>query len=81
MVEGESAEASEPDLLEALRVGHEAIKSLCVVQIELAKELNKPKRAIIEPEIPAGLNNDVKNLAEAKLKQLSRTVMIKEERI
>jgi polyribonucleotide nucleotidyltransferase len=80
MVEGESAEISETDLLDALRVGHEAIKDLCAVQIELAKEINKPKRAIIEPEIPDGLNKDVKTLADARLKELSRTVMTKEER-
>jgi polyribonucleotide nucleotidyltransferase len=80
MVEGESIEASESDLLEALRVGHEAIKSICSLQVELAKEINKPKRNIVVPEIPSGLKEDVKNLSEAKMKQLSRTVMAKEER-
>ena len=80
MVEGESVEASENDLLEALRVGHEAIKSLCSIQIELAKEINKPKRNIIVPEILSGLKEEVVILAEAHLKQLSRTVMTKEER-
>jgi len=80
MVEGESIEASENDLLEALRVGHEAIKSLCSIQVELAKEINKPKRAIIVPEILAGLKEEVIILAEAQLKKLSRTVMTKEER-
>jgi len=80
MVEGESAEASENDLLEALRVGHEAIKSICSVQVELAKEINKPKRDIIVPEILSGMKDEVNLLAEAKMKQLSRTVMTKEER-
>src|SRR5512135_1401254 len=36
MVEGESKEISEADMLEALRVGHEAIKLLCKIQEELA---------------------------------------------
>ena len=80
MVEGESIESLENDLLEALRVGHEAIKSICSIQIELAKEINKPKRDIVVPEIPSGLENDIKGLAENKMKQLSRTVMSKEER-
>jgi len=80
MVEGESAEASENDLLEALRIGHDAIKSICDVQVELAKEISKPKRQIIVPEIPSGMIADVNSLAEAKMKQLSRTVMTKEER-
>jgi len=80
MVEGESAESSENDLLEALRIGHDAIKSICAVQVELAKEISKPKRQIIVPEILSGLVNDVSSLAEAKMKQLSRTVMTKDER-
>lgn len=80
MVEGESAEVSEADLLEALRIGHEAIKSLCNVQIELAKEVKKPKRSIIAPEVPEGLKNQVMNLAVEQLKKLSQTVMGKEER-
>ena len=80
MVEGESAESSENDLLEALRIGHDAIKSICAVQVELAKEISKPKRQIIVPEIMSGLINDVSSLAEAKMKQLSRTVMTKDER-
>ncbi len=80
MVEGESAEVSENDLLEALRVGHEAIKALCGIQIELAKEVKKTKRPVIAQSIPDGLLNDVRTLADAQLKQLSRTVMAKEER-
>ncbi len=80
MVEGESAEASENDLLEALRIGHEAIKDICAVQIDLAKEINRPKRDIIVPEISASMKDDINSLAEAKMKQLSRTIMTKEER-
>ena len=80
MVEGESNEASENDLLEALRVGHEAIKSICSIQIDLAQEINKSKRAIIVPEILSDLSDEVKILSEAKLKELSRTVMTKDER-
>lgn len=39
MVEGELDEASEQDLLEALKVAHSAIKTMCVAQEELAKEV------------------------------------------
>ena len=38
MVEGEMNEVSESDLLEALRVAHEAIKDQCKAQMELAEE-------------------------------------------
>ena len=44
MVEGEMDEVSEADLLEALKVAHEAIKVQCVAQMELAKELGVTKR-------------------------------------
>ncbi len=38
MVEGEMKEASEADLLEALKAAHAAIKTMCVAQKELAEE-------------------------------------------
>lgn len=41
MVEGEMKEASEDDMLEAIKVAHEAIKIQCQVQIELEKEAGK----------------------------------------
>ena len=41
MVEGEMKEVSEQDLLQALKVAHEAIKPMCCLQKELAKELGK----------------------------------------
>ena len=41
MVEGEMNEVSEAELLEALKVAHEAIKKQCLVQIELMKEAGK----------------------------------------
>ena len=39
MVEGEMKEVSEADLLQALKVAHEAIKPMCRLQKELMKEL------------------------------------------
>ncbi len=39
MVEGEMKELSEQDLLGALKAAHEAIKPMCRLQMELAKEL------------------------------------------
>ncbi len=41
MVEGEMLEASEADMLEAIKFAHEEIKRHCAVQIELCKELGK----------------------------------------
>jgi len=39
MVEGEMDEVSEQDLIQALKVAHEAIKPMCILQEELSKEL------------------------------------------
>ncbi len=80
MVEGESSEISEADMLEALRVGHEAIRTLCQAQIELAKMVGRAKRPVTQKEIPAGLKERVRELAWDRLKKLSRTTMAKEER-
>lgn len=41
MVEGEMLEVSEEDMLEALKVAHDAIKDQCTLQKELEKELGK----------------------------------------
>lgn len=80
MVEGEANEISEADMLEALRFGHEAIKVLCTAQLEFAESIRKPKRPIVAPVLPDGLYNDVRSLAETRLRELSRTVLTKEQR-
>lgn len=41
MVEGEMKEVSEDDMIEALRVAHEAIKVQCSAQLELASKIEK----------------------------------------
>ena len=41
MVEGEMCEVSEAEMLEAIKIAHEAIKDQCKAQIELAEELGK----------------------------------------
>lgn len=44
MVEGEMTEVSEDDLLEAMKVAHEAIKIQCQAQIELGEEVGKTEK-------------------------------------
>jgi polyribonucleotide nucleotidyltransferase len=44
MVEGEMSEASEADMLEAIKIAHDAIKVHCKIQMELAVEVGKIKR-------------------------------------
>jgi len=60
MVEGEAKEVSEDDMLEALRVAHEAIKEQCKVQIELAQQLGKTeKRAYSHEENDEALREEL----------------------
>jgi polyribonucleotide nucleotidyltransferase len=80
MVEGESKEISESEMVEALRIAHDAIKVLCRTQVELAKEIAKIKRPVVPVQHPEGLVADAKQLGEAKIKQLSQTVLTKEAR-
>ena len=51
MVEGEMDEVSEQDLIQALKVAHEAIKPMCIMQEELAKELGKDVKRKYEHEV------------------------------
>lgn len=44
MVEGEMKEVSEDDMLEALKLAHEAIKGQCELQIELTKATGKTEK-------------------------------------
>ena len=44
MVEGEMNEASEEDMLEALKVAHDAIKVQCQIQVELAEAVGKTEK-------------------------------------
>ena len=80
MVEGESLEISEKDMLAALAFGHDAIKKICAIQKELASEVGKQKRVIADPEINKELVNDVESLATEKIKKMSHAVLTKDER-
>lgn len=51
MVEGEMKEVSEDEMLEALKVAHEAIKAQCEVQIELTKATNKTEKRTYSHEV------------------------------
>jgi polyribonucleotide nucleotidyltransferase len=44
MVEGEMKEVSEAEMLEAIKIAHEAIKKQCQVQVELAEAVGKTKK-------------------------------------
>ncbi len=80
MVEGESREISEADILEALKFGHDAIKKICALQKELAAEVKVQKRPVVVPEINPELLANVKSIAAEKIRSAVNTVLTKDER-
>ncbi|MCB9075565.1 MAG: polyribonucleotide nucleotidyltransferase [Chitinophagales bacterium] len=80
MVEGEAAEASEADLIEAIKTGHAVIKQHCEAQLELQKAVNKAKREVPEPESDEDLYQSVKTFAEDKIKEIAKSSTGKAER-
>ncbi|MDH4058816.1 MAG: polyribonucleotide nucleotidyltransferase, partial [Cyclobacteriaceae bacterium] len=51
MVEGEMKEVSEDDMLEALKVAHDAIKVQCQTQLDLAKALGRTEKRAYSHEV------------------------------
>jgi polyribonucleotide nucleotidyltransferase len=67
MVEGAAIQVPEEEILEALRVGHEAIKELCGLQKELMADINVPDMPWTPVEPNAELRSKVEALAAAKV--------------
>ena len=80
MVEGESKEASEDDLLAALKFAQGEITKLVDLQIELAKEVGLERREVPENPVDEELKKDVYELAEGKYKEIVYSVLAKDER-
>jgi len=80
MVEGESHEVSEDDLLAALKFAQGEIKKIVDLQNQLRAEAGKPKREVPVKVIDEALLNEVNALAKDKLKDIVHSVLTKEER-
>lgn len=63
MIEAGAKELSEEKMLEAIRVGHEAIKQTVQMQTELKKKAGKPKKAVKPIVIPADIEKKVREIA------------------
>ena len=81
MVEGEMNEVSEQDLIGALKAAHEAIKPMCALQYELAKELGTDKKRDYNDEIN---DEDLRKQIHAELYdatyEVNRKALPKQER-
>ncbi len=80
MVEGESKELSEDDLLNALRFAQSEIKKLVQLQNDLRSEAGKHKWEIKTNTVDAELKKEVLEIAGGKFKDIVHSVLAKEER-
>jgi polyribonucleotide nucleotidyltransferase len=80
MVEGEAKECQERDLVEAIKVGHAAIKVQIEAQKTLAAMVGKAKMVMPEVVEDEELKATIKGLAAEKIKAQARVASIKQER-
>lgn len=80
MVEGESKEVSEQELLDALKFAQQEIKKIVDLQNQLRAEAGKTKWVVTEKTVDANLKKDVYDLAEVKYKEIVYSILAKEER-
>lgn len=70
MVEAGAREVSEDVVLEALRIGHEAIKDIVHLQEKLVISAGKQKVEFVPAEVDAALINDVKTFLKDRLTKI-----------
>lgn len=81
MVEGEFEEVSEAEMLDAIRVAHEAIKVQCLAQKELSELVGKTvKREYCHEENDEELRKDVREKCFDKVYAVAKSGMGKHER-
>ena len=80
MVEGEAKECQEAELIEAIKVGHEAIKVQCNAQLKLAELVGEKatvKRELATEEVDEELYNAVKSFSVDRILEVSRGALDK----
>ena len=82
MVEGEGQEIQEDELIEAIKIGHEAIKVQCQAQLELAKLVGDKaiKREVIPPAEDEEVKEFVKATASQGIKDVAKQNLNKKQR-
>ena len=80
MVEGEMDEVSEKEMLEAIKVAHEAIKEQCAIQAEIAKELGKTRREYSHENSDEALAERIKAFCYDKCYAVAKKGVSKPER-
>ena len=74
MIEGEMHEAQESELIEAIKIAHEAIKLQCQFQIDLAAEVpaSSPKREYNHEDSDADVAKKINDFAYDKCREVAR---------
>jgi len=73
MVEGECKEIKEADMLEALKLAHEAIKTQCHLQIELTQAVGKTQKRTYEHEVKdENLRDELHRLLYGKVYEVAQ---------
>ena len=83
MVEGEGKECSEKELIEAIKVGHEAIKVQCQAQLDLAQKVGEKalvKREFEVKEMDAELAELVAGMTRDKIYEVAKGALAKHDR-
>ncbi len=82
MVEGEMSEASEADMLEALKVAHEEIKKHCKAQIELMEMVGKTQKLeYCHEKNDEDLRKAVHEFSYSRVYQVAKSQLGKHERM
>ena len=82
MVEGEMSEVSEADMIEAIKIAHDAIKVQCTAQLELAAKIEKanPKREYCHETHDEELREKVRKATYDKVYEVAKAGLGKDER-
>ena len=74
MVEGGADQASEPDMIEALRFAHDSIKPIIAAQIDLVARAGKTKIEVATPKVNAELRAEIEGMALSRIQEASQLV-------
>ncbi len=72
MVEGEMKEISEAEMIDAIRVAHDAIKKQCALMLEIKKEVGKVDREYDHEDADEDLAKQINDFAFDKYVEISR---------
>jgi len=83
MVEGEAKECDEKDLVDAIKIAHEAIKVQITAQLELAKKVGGialTQREVVPEEVDEDLYNTIKAAVKSDILDICNAALSKHDR-